>query len=210
MDDIHATAADDGRWMTYGELAAARHIQQWAAIRLAQRHLLRRQSGNDGLARVWVPSEMASSSPHRPTPPVSDADDIDDDTSPDVTTPFHVRALVALEDALMVANTRADEAGKCADDALALADRTLAQLADASARAERAEARADGLRDLLADAERARNTAHAECDQASQRAHKAEKTAQAAVATVDELRARDIARRAKGRLARLLVAWRGE
>jgi hypothetical protein len=115
------TDARDGRWWTYAQLAQARQVGKRAAVRLAQRHRLRRQPGNDGQTRVWVPTDMASSSPHRPTPPATAADD----TSPDVAPPFHTQALSALEVALADAGRRADEAGKRANAALALAQFSL-------------------------------------------------------------------------------------
>jgi hypothetical protein len=51
--------AEDGVWMTYGEVAVARGVKRSAAIKLAQRHKWRKQAGNDGLARVLVPGDMA-------------------------------------------------------------------------------------------------------------------------------------------------------
>ena len=92
----------DGSWMTYGQLAEARQIGRRAAVRLAQRHHLRRQPGNDGSVRVWVPADMAASSPFRSYPPATPAtpDDVDaDDTPVADATPFHAQALAALEDA---------------------------------------------------------------------------------------------------------------
>ena len=84
VDGTDRTDADDGCWMTYGQLAEARRITRRAAIRLSQRHRLRRQPGNSGFTLVWVPSDMASSSPHRPPPPETDADDNPRDTPQDV------------------------------------------------------------------------------------------------------------------------------
>jgi hypothetical protein len=183
----------DGRWLTYGQLAEARQIGRRAAIRLAQRHPLRRQPGNDGQTRIWVPIDMASSSPHRPFPPTTDATSDHDDSPPSA--PFHAKALAALEDALMAANTRAETAH-------ALVDRALAQLADAHARADRAEAstagerqRADVLRDRI-DAMQAQVAA-------------AEAGAQAAQDAAEALRRADAERKARGRWARLRAAWRG-
>lgn len=51
--DADTTA--DARWLTYGELAAVRGIARLSAERLARRMRWRRQSGNDGFARVLVP-----------------------------------------------------------------------------------------------------------------------------------------------------------
>ena len=91
MDKADAADMGDGQWMTYGQLAEARQIGRRAAVRLAQRHRLRRQPGNDGSVRVWVPADMAASSPFRPHPPATPAtpDDADaDDTTAADATPF--------------------------------------------------------------------------------------------------------------------------
>jgi hypothetical protein len=47
----------EGRWLTYDELAKVRGIKRIGAVRLAQRQRWRRQPGNDGKTRVWVPTE---------------------------------------------------------------------------------------------------------------------------------------------------------
>src|SRR5215469_15344639 len=73
-----------GAWLTYGQLAEARQISRRAAVRLAQRHHLRRQPGNDGAVRVWVPADMAASSPFRPHPPSTLVADTDDTQAADV------------------------------------------------------------------------------------------------------------------------------
>jgi hypothetical protein len=49
-------------WLTYDQFAASRRITRRAAVRMTQRHHLRRQPGNDGLIRVWVPHDMAKPS----------------------------------------------------------------------------------------------------------------------------------------------------
>jgi hypothetical protein len=126
MDDADIRPdAGDGQWMSYAALADVRQITRRAAVRLAQRHRLRRQPGNDGSVRVWVPADMATSSPFRPFPPADVGPDAKADAGmpPVSSTPFHV---AALEDALRAADGRADAA-------LALADRLTAQLADAVA-----------------------------------------------------------------------------
>jgi hypothetical protein len=87
------------------------------------------------------------------------------------------------------ANRRADDAGKRADAALALADRLSGQLAEAGDRADRLE------RDLA--------SALTAADQARAEARKAQETA-------EELRKEREVRKARGRLARLRAAWRGE
>jgi hypothetical protein len=120
MDDSTATAGNDGRWMTYAELADLRGISRKAAARLTLRHGWRRQPGNDGTTRVHVPDAMARRQTPRADRPLSGLS--------------NPRA-----DALADANRRADEANARADAALALAEQTMVQLADAGARADRFE-----------------------------------------------------------------------
>src|SRR5215469_8692794 len=136
-----------GAWLTYGQLAEVRQISRRAAVRLAQRHHLRRQPGNDGKVRVWVPADMAASSPFRPHPPASPP--ATDRASPEVTDvrpdapASATQALAVLEAALRAADARADAA-------LVLADRLAAELADA--RADAGD-RIDRLTGQLAEAE---------------------------------------------------------
>lgn len=46
---------EDGRWMTFPELAEARGTSRHAAEVLVRRHKWRKQDGNDGRVRVLVP-----------------------------------------------------------------------------------------------------------------------------------------------------------
>src|SRR5262249_46090967 len=115
------------------------------------------------------------------------------------------------------AEKRADEAIKRVDAAdsdrramIVLADQTGAMLTDANARADRAEAaltgerqRADALRDRI-------DTQAAVVDGLKGELEQARQATQAAVTTADELQALDTARKARGRLRRILDAWRGE
>jgi hypothetical protein len=48
----------DGQWMTLAELAAARGVSKATAARLVRRKRWRRQPGNDGHVRVFVPEGM--------------------------------------------------------------------------------------------------------------------------------------------------------
>ena len=220
-----ATADAGGSWMTYDYLAAARQITRRAAIRLAQRHRLRRQPGNDGHARVFVPADMATSSPHRPFPPVTDVATDPNDTPPTVATPFHDQALAALEDALRASDARAVEAGSQAEAALALADRLGAQLADAGERANALQAAIDELRasqTLIAEthardlAEAIRQAQEAAEEMIHQRVERLEHDRATAVAIADEavrnaeqLEQAEAARKARGRLRRAWDGWRG-
>jgi hypothetical protein len=182
MDDAGTPAdAGDGSWLTYGHLAEARQIGRRAAVRLAQRHHLRRQPGNDGTVRVWVPADMAASSPFRPNPPATPQADADATPPADVT-PFHAQALAALEDALRAADARADAA-------LALAHKLTAELADAGDRSDLLSAQMAVLRIDL-------DHARAEAKQAQDAA--------------EALRRAEAERKARGLVARLRAAWRGE
>ena len=228
MDD------EGGKWLTFAELAATRGTSKRAAVMLIRRHGWRRQRNNAGHTIALVPPMWLQR-----TTDDADGNGDGHSTrhgsghSDGHAASFHARALAALEDAMSslrdahtdeVSALQAAHAGETAalrdrlddmrrdldaaraetqrvqDDAaartsaaLALADRTLAQLADADGRADRAEARADALQDRLAAAE-------ADADRARAQAHTAQ----------DELRQADVARRARGRWARLRAAWRGE
>jgi hypothetical protein len=154
----------NGRWLTYGEIAASRGTSRIAAVRLTQRHKWRRQMGNDGLARVLVPPNMlpdnvashaTGDNTGNSISNVSDVgnavSDVASNTAGDVTDNMallaaieaaHAGEVAALRERAEVAERRADAAD---------ADRRAAQ-----ARAEHAEAardaervRADALRDRL-------------------------------------------------------------
>ena len=49
----------EGRWLTYGELAAIRGVKRASAVKLAKREHWQRQAGNDRsqTVRVLVPAE---------------------------------------------------------------------------------------------------------------------------------------------------------
>ncbi|HEU0218952.1 MAG TPA: hypothetical protein VFQ90_20010, partial [Stellaceae bacterium] len=168
---------DDGRWMTYAEIADARGTERRAAVMLVRRHGWRRQRNNAGHTIALVPATWQERADTDRDRHGSGNGALHDDrhgsghSSDNIT----AGALAALETALTEANTRADvaearavEAGSRADAALALADRLGAQLADAGERADRAHERADRIeRDLsaaLAVADRARADATAARD----------------------------------------------
>jgi len=178
----------EGRWLSYTELAEIRGIGRPSAVKLAQRERWRRIPGNDRdrTVRVLVPSEWLQ--PSKATLIREAAPDGIPDAVPEFT-----RQLDA-------ANARADEANKRADATLALADRLGAQLADAAARAERAEQRVEEVLagQLLMAETYARELVVAQHD------------AKAARQAADELRQAEAARQGQGRWARLRAAWRGE
>jgi hypothetical protein len=199
-----------GSWMTYREIAAARRVKLAAAVRLVQRHKWRRQTGNDGTARILVPIEWIKPSDRAPPDIVHDVvPDADDDVADDVTPDRGILAgaLAALEAALMDANKRADAAQ-------VLAERTLAELADANARADIAIAgerqRADTLRDRLDDVQRDLKASEAIAGELRANLDAARAKVQVTQETADAQARLIAARRSLGLLARLRAAWRGE
>jgi hypothetical protein len=67
----------DGRWMTKREIAAVRGISIASADRLVRRHGWRKQPGNDGRVRTYVPSDWAE-------PKSADPPDIRSDGQSDI------------------------------------------------------------------------------------------------------------------------------
>jgi hypothetical protein len=176
------TDVSDGAWMTYGQLADARQITRRAAIRLAQRRRWRREKGNDGFARVFVPAVMT-------TPRGDDAATIDAEPDDDTTTTAFETALAAIE---------------------AAHARELASLQERVAAAEQAQARAQGMVEQLAgavhDMEVAGRVERARLQHDLDAARAAAQTAQEAA---EALRLEASARKARGLAARLRAAWRG-
>jgi hypothetical protein len=142
--DASTDTSDDGRWLTYQELADIRRISKTSAIRLVMRHHWRRQRDNRGGVRILVPPGMLA--PDRPS------HDAPDDAS--AGTPAFETALSAIEAAhaaeLASLRERTDEAIRRAGaaetdrrEAITLVEKTVAMLADERGRAERAEAASD-------------------------------------------------------------------
>jgi hypothetical protein len=216
--DMTQAAAQDGRWMTYGELARARSIDRQSAVKLVRRQHWRRQPGNDGEVRIFVPSEGLSR--------VTAKDETRDEArpiAPDMTA-FET-ALAAIEAAhaseVAVLRERADAAEMSRVAAQAMADRALVHLAEAEMRAEadRAHAdqaiageraRADALRDRVETLQV--QLAQLEAEGAASDIQAAELTAQLkqARSEAQEAAAAEAARKGRGRWARLRAAWRGE
>src|SRR5690348_12964215 len=120
----------DVTWMSYAELGRLRGISAASAKRLSNRRRWAKQPGNDGTTRVAVPAAEAVV---RETDP--------GDISGDVSC------------LLMEANTRADEVNRRADVAVALADRTLTQLAEAHTEVGRLRDRLETAEHRATDAE---------------------------------------------------------
>jgi hypothetical protein len=198
-DDVRDTAADDFRWLSYGELGQARGISTASAIRLAFRSKWRVQDGNDGAVRVAVPIDEAR-------PQVEAVDHDGNDVGREV---GHVVEL------LETAATMLRERGQAADVMLAAldgnAEAALAR-ANAEAAAEReARGRTEAARAesetrlvrLQSDFERIRS--EAESQLLAEQAAREKAEAEAA-----QLRQEKQARGERGLLARLRAALRGE
>jgi hypothetical protein len=234
MGDDAPHDAGDGAWLTYDQIAASRHITRRAAVRMTQRHHLRRQPGNDGLMRVWVPHDMAE-----PSPRVTLRDDVGDDAGDDARgSGAIVGEIAALRERAEGAERRAEKAEQRADQAdadrraaegradqadadrraaIALADQTVALLTDTVARADQAEQGREAARERAHELANRMLVVHGAADRAEAEAGELRRQMQAAQiaqaeaeADAEELRQADAVRRGRGRLARLRAAWRGE
>jgi hypothetical protein len=204
MDDT-----GNGRWLTYSELASVRGINRASAVKLVQRERWQRSTGNERsrVVRVLVPDEWLSRAKESPPDTASVSAMSREDTG----------MIVALMARAERAEERTDEANKRADVAVALADHMLAQVAEATTRADRAEATAVDLRRELeaakADVEQVvqgREAAQARADELLRELEAAQIAQGEAEADAAELRQADAEWQARGRWARLRAAWRGE
>ena len=219
-DSAMDSQADDQagiRWLSYSQIAALRGISRTSAERMVRRAKWRRQVDNQGVTRAAVP--LAYAEPERATLPDSQAENPPDN-----------RALQATIAALREAKTSLQAAF---DAALSAKDGEIATLRGTAtaerSRADRAEAAAAELRlrldDLgakLADAQAELAAAQDQAVAATHRAVAAVEAEQAvrqaaaelrmalteAEADAAELRQVEVVRKGRGRLARLLAAWR--
>lgn len=124
----------DGRWLTYAELATARHIATSSAIRLVMRRHWRRQKDNHGIMRALVPPEWREPARGR-------------------TADAHIsEAISALESSVAALRERAEAAEQTARAERERADRAT-QARDAERmRANTLRDRIDALRAELAEA----------------------------------------------------------
>ena len=189
----------DVTWMTYAELGKARGIDPASAKRLAIRRHWRRQRGNDGTAQVAVPVTEATPRESRTE---DDTGDIPSDVTSDVT-PFHAKALAALEDAIAVLREQLEAERHQVQAANGRADKAEAAVAGERTRSDVLRSRLDEMIEARAEADRA-------IAEERLRADAAHAAAQAAQQAVEELRQAEAARRSTGVLTRLRAAWRGE
>jgi hypothetical protein len=159
----------DGEWLSYAELAERRGIDRQSAFKLAARHRWRRQKGNTGHVRVFVPSAFA------------EPEDKGQDARYDVS--HHLAAFEAA-----IVTIREAHAGEVA-----------------------------ALREQLATARTEADTSQDRAIQADTRAERAETAARdatgaarVATAALEAVHQAEAARKARGLLARLRAAVRGE
>ena len=203
-----------GRWMTYGALAKIRGITRPSAERLARRMKWRRQGGNDGFARVLVPvafiepaGDRAKDRPHegQGEPPRDSDASVAFQAALIAVREAHAGEVVALQTRANVAESFAAELRVQLDDAQSELAMARAQVLDAvrtTAAIERAEA---GLRHEL-------DGAKAEASEATGlrlELEAAQIGLSEAQADAAELRQAEVARKGRGRWARLRLAWRG-
>ena len=186
--------ASEGRWMSYAELAQLRGIDKQSAARLTFRRRWRRQKDNHGTVRVLVPPEWQE--------PQDTSGDASRDISPDFAT--------AIE-----AVTEAFEAALSAKDREIVSlreqwERAMAYLDAERSRADELRERLDRLGVKLTDAQAELATAQDQAEAANALAEAAQLGHGEAEADAAELRQAETERRARGVLARLRAAWRGE
>ena len=188
------------------------------------------------ISRTSSPMEAPPADPtddQSERPAASVANPTDTESSPtDITNAISAleAAVSTLREQLAAAMSRADQAEADRGAAIVLADQSVTLAKDAAARADRAEQGRDGER-TRADAERTRadgladqlrvaqvEFAKAEAEGDALAVETAELTAQVKAAQIAraeaeadaaELRRVEAARRGRGRLARVLAAWRG-
>jgi methyl-accepting chemotaxis protein len=189
--DTSQDDADDGRWVSYEKLAAARGIDRASAFKLTLRNKWRRQKDNKGTVTVLVPIDWLT--PSRDTSRDGSWDKSDDMS----------RMVNALEAAIATLRERAEAAERRADQAEARAKAAERRADAAEARADAAEARTEALQvrleyvtDELQAMERIADQARAQAQEAVQRA--------------EAIKQAEAARRARGYLIRFVAAWRGE
>ena len=126
---------DDGRWMTFVELAQARGISESSARKLVRRRRWRRQAGNHGVVRILVPAEALDMARDAPGTALTLTPGTDLAHVPGPVPRDKSHAINALEAAIAVLREQLERENSRADRA--------------ETRAEQAETRADQLREQL-------------------------------------------------------------
>jgi hypothetical protein len=182
----HEIEGDAIRWLSYAQLGEMRGTSPASAKRFANRKHWRKQRGNDGTVRVAVPEGgTVPRETVRGTAPGQDRDRAEDRL-------LLPQALAALETALSKANERAGAA-------LALADKAMAQAADAEAEMDAAAKRAERAEAQIGQERLAADRYRSEAEAATTRAGQAEVERDQERLAADRLRGE--AEAARGELA---------
>ena len=204
----------DGAWMTYSDLAKLRGINSASAFKLALRRKWRRQKNNMGQMTVFVPATWSDTSQDNAHDASHQGETFE--TALTAIREAHAGEITALRERAVTAERRTDQAEAARQAAEARADRAEQGRDGERARADAERTRADGLVDQLRVAQVEFAKAEAEGDALA--VETAELTAQVKAARIAqaeaeadaaELRRMEAARRGRGRLARVLAAWRG-
>jgi hypothetical protein len=105
-------ASEEGRWMTFTELADFRCIDRQSARRLASRQKWRRQKDNHGIVRVYVPLILAD----RRVATADTSADMAADMSADITADMS-RAISTLEAAISTLREQLEQSNRRVDRA---------------------------------------------------------------------------------------------
>lgn len=189
----------DGRWLSYDELGKIRGIGRPSAVKLAQREKWPRRLGNDRTARVLVPLEWL-----KLAKPLPECFREDVDIFPEV---FRDTGAIWRE-AIQVASAAFER------ETAALRADHAQQFSHAEAMFQATIQALTGERDLLRGHVEALQAAAEQVQAEAREARDAAEAAQIgqseAEADAAELRQAEAERRARGVLARLRAAWRGE
>jgi hypothetical protein len=209
--------AGTGRWMTYDELAEVRGIKRIGAVRLVQRYKWRRQAGNDGRARVLVPhdalqpvrgTDAGTNAPIHVTPTsAGSAAGNDAGTMLEGALAALEDAVAALREQLDVANARAERAESAITTERAKSDALRQQLVRADARSDELRTEAAALHERVEALQAGQDMM---LDMHARALAEAQEQLERVREAAEGLREREQERRARGLLARLRAAVRGE
>jgi Xaa-Pro aminopeptidase len=196
----------NGQWLTYDQVADVRGTSRDAVIRWVQRRRLRRQLGNDGRVLVLVPPSVVADVGAPRTPqrnPRGDVSGVGDNAPPNAP-PDMVEVWRAAIDALRSQLGRADQR----EDALrAELEQIRVQARDAEETARMAQEAAEAMQTAIDELKVGQTLM---VDRHATELAQAQEAASIATNALNAARRAEEARKARGLVARLRAAWRGE
>lgn len=191
-------------WMTYREIGARLGLNVEAVRTRVRRAGWRTVPGNDGKTRVLVPVEAV-------VEPVSEhGEGVNEEVNRSGGLTGLVALLAASEARISRLEGQLEAERDRVNEARSEADWLRTQIADLTARTDQAEQASTEAEQATTAAEARAGAAEARADTAEARADAAEAGRLAAELAAEELRQAEIARKGRGRWARLRAAWRGE